>query len=85
MKLNKDQIKKFSGIFEESIIRCPVCNFIDWDLSTTVFELNEFHEPHSGPTFMKISTPVVPVMCTNCGNTLLFNAIHLGIVDKTNE
>jgi hypothetical protein len=58
--------------------RCPMCNSPDWRVQDSTFELRDFH-PHavlsSGQAF-----PVVPVVCNNCGNTILLNAFVTGIV-----
>lgn len=67
---------------------CSVCHQQQWNVSDKVFEIREFH----GGSLV-VGGPVVPVIaatCTNCGNTLFFNAILLGVVrserkEATNE
>jgi len=44
--------------------------------SKKIFQLSEFHEGNlvvGGPLI-----PVIPVTCTNCGNTVLVNALISG-------
>lgn len=58
---------------------CPVCGVGGWSVQESSFELREFNEGNhvmgGGPVI-----PVVPVICTNCGNTVLVNAIMAGLV-----
>jgi hypothetical protein len=60
---------------------CPMCNSGPWAIGTEIFELREFH----GGNFVLESSkilPVVNVTCTNCGNTILINAITAGLVNR---
>lgn len=65
---------------------CPLCNVGNWNVSDSVYELREFHDGNlvigSGPIL-----PVVPVTCSNCGNTVMVNALISGAVEqpKTKE
>jgi hypothetical protein len=55
-----------------------MCGVGNWNVQDSTFELREFHEGTlvvGGPII-----PVVPVVCTNCGNTILVNAIIAGAV-----
>ena len=57
---------------------CQMCQVGDWKVQDATFELREFHEGTlvvGGPII-----PVVPVVCANCGNTILVNAIVAGVV-----
>jgi predicted nucleic-acid-binding Zn-ribbon protein len=57
---------------------CPMCGANAWAVQDKVFQLNEFSSGNlviGGPL-----VPVVPVTCTNCGNTVLVNAIISGAV-----
>lgn len=60
---------------------CPMCAANSWSLSDKVFELREYHGGNivlgSGPIY-----PVMPVTCTNCGNTVMINAIISGAIEK---
>lgn len=65
---------------------CPLCGIGNWNVSDSVYELREFHDGNlvlgSGPI-----VPVVPVTCSNCGNTIMVNALLSGAVEqpKTKE
>lgn len=57
---------------------CPMCGARQWNVQNTSFELREFHGGDMviapGPVI-----PLVPVMCTNCGNTILINCLVAGV------
>ena len=57
---------------------CPMCGGGPWNVHDTVFQLMEFHGGNiaiGGPVI-----PVVPVVCGNCGHTVLVNAITSGVI-----
>lgn len=57
---------------------CNMCGQGNWNVSGKLFELREFQSGSlsvGGPV-----VPVVPIVCTNCGNTVLVNAIVSGVV-----
>jgi hypothetical protein len=59
---------------------CAQCGSGEWSVGDRVYELTEFHEGNvivGGPV-----VPVVPVTCTNCGNTVLLNALISRIVER---
>lgn len=60
---------------------CPLCGVGNWNVSDSVYELREFHDGNlvigSGPI-----VPIVPVTCSNCGNTIMVNALLSGAVEK---
>lgn len=59
---------------------CPICiSRTTWAISTIV-EVREFNEVNHCPG--AAITPLVQVRCNNCGYTVLFNAIALGVVDR---
>ena len=39
----------------------------------------------AGPEQQLQGFPLVPVMCNNCGHTMLFNAVRTGIFSSRNE
>jgi hypothetical protein len=84
MKLAKDQISLFLNRLEENWPdpkTCPVCRNTTWDTIDIVFELKGYEsksQPSTTPTIM----PVVPVTCKTCGNTVLFNLISMGVLEK---
>ncbi len=59
---------------------CPICNpSTAWCIGTIV-EVREFNEGNHCPG--AAITPLIQVECNNCGHTVLFNAIALGVVDQ---
>jgi hypothetical protein len=59
---------------------CPICNpTTAWGIGTIV-EVRKFNEGNHCPG--AAITPFIPVQCNNCGYTVLFNAIRLGVVDR---
>jgi len=63
---------------------CPACGQGPWSVQNTIYQLTEFNKDKvvigGGPVF-----PVIPVVCTHCGNTALVNAIAAGFVDPDPE
>lgn len=60
--------------------KCPMCGGGPWTVQDTTFQLIMFYEGGlavGGPVL-----PVVPVVCTNCGHTVLVNAIISGVVQQ---
>ncbi len=58
---------------------CPVCEHNSWSVQGA-FELRGFH----GGSLVAGGDlqPVVPVICTNCGYTMLFNGVLTGVVES---
>ena len=57
---------------------CPMCQAGNWNVQDSTYQLLEFSEGGlvlGGPVI-----PVIPIVCSNCGNTVLVNAITAGIV-----
>lgn len=66
-------------------ITCPVCGTKLWAVNKTIMELREFN---NGDLSVGANTSVMPLItltCSECSNTMFFNAIMLGVVDKDNE
>ncbi len=62
---------------------CPMCGVGNWNVQDSTYQLLEFNDRSlvvGGPVI-----PVVPVVCANCGNTLLVNAITVGLVKPATE
>ncbi len=62
-----------------------VCGSKKWIVNEAILELREFN---GGGLIIGGSSsvmPVVSVQCENCGHTLFFNAIPLGIITNKNE
>jgi hypothetical protein len=59
---------------------CDICGAEEWGVSGKLFELTE-HRVFI-PNVEKAVYPLVCVVCSVCGNTRLFQAIALGILDS---
>lgn len=60
---------------------CVVCGEENWSIQETILELREFHGSsafHAGG----VTYPMVAMNCPTCGNTILMNAIAMGVVDQ---
>jgi hypothetical protein len=82
MNLNESQgkfiINKVSAVWKGKR-DCPICvSQTSWGVGSIV-EVREFNEGNDCPG--AAITPLVQVQCNNCGYTILFNAIGLGVVD----
>jgi len=81
MHLSQEQTNEFMDWLNskwEGLKKCPVCGQNSWNVSDRVFEMREFHG--GSMVVGGILQPVIPVTCSNCGNTLYFNAMQAGIV-----
>lgn len=63
--------------------RCSMCGEGSWAVQDSAFQMTEFS--HGGLAIGGPVIPVVPVMCSNCGNTVLINAILAGVVKQDEE
>ena len=87
MKLTDEQlqivIEKLQGFNPKGFI-CPVCGNHKWNLSNLIYEIKEFEKEEKN-IGIKHVIPFISLSCKNCSNTLLFNAIRLGIIEKDIE
>ena len=85
MRLNDSQRKLITNSIStvwKGKRECPICiHTTVWSIGTIV-EVREFNEGNHCPG--AAITPLIQVQCNNCGYTVLFNAIALGVVDKSN-
>ncbi len=58
---------------------CQMCAVSDWAIGTNVAQL-PLADPHAESTYSGGSYPCVIVICRNCGNMVLVNALTAGIV-----
>lgn len=59
---------------------CQQCGTGSWNVQDKAYELRQFY---SGSLVTGGAViPVIPVICSNCGNTVLVNAIIAGAVKK---
>jgi predicted nucleic-acid-binding Zn-ribbon protein len=61
---------------------CPMCGKGPWQVQDKVFQLSEFLP---GRLIGGLMIPVIPVTCTNCGNTQLINAIIAGGIEQKGQ
>ena len=55
-----------------------MCGIGGWNVQDSTYQLLEFNQGSlviGGPVI-----PVIPIVCNNCGNTLLVNAIIAGVL-----
>lgn len=61
-------------------VSCQMCHQGKWAVGDKVFELREFCHGAikigKGPII-----PVIPIVCTNCGRTVLINAVTIGLIN----
>ncbi len=65
--------------------QCPMCGESKFGVSDMIFELREFHDEDSAVIIGGGIAPVIPVVCQNCGNTILISAIVTGDVELAKE
>jgi len=59
--------------------KCKICG-TELELSDTIYELPEFMPSY--PTVASARIPVVALVCKECGNIVLFDAIVLKLIDE---
>lgn len=62
---------------------CTMCHGREWNVTDKLFELREFNNGDliiGGPN--SAITPLIPVTCKNCGNTILINALTTGLLKE---
>jgi predicted RNA-binding Zn-ribbon protein involved in translation (DUF1610 family) len=58
---------------------CPMCGIIKWNVSDKLFELREYHGGDLVIGGQASIIPLIPIICSNCGNTIFINAIVAGV------
>ena len=84
-KISKQARDRALNFLDDKLVRknCPFCDTDEWALAETVFTLKD--EQQIIGCFGDFKTeflPVVPLICKNCGYTVLFNAFVVGLVKK---
>lgn len=61
--------------------QCPMCGADNWVFGSKMVELREYR---GGDLIIgnTVVFPLVPIICTNCGNTFLLNAFIIGILER---
>lgn len=83
--LTPDDYKKLTDWFAtrwHGTVACHVCNATEWAYGSHVVKLPR----HAGDSYMPGTSvfPYIPVHCKNCGHTMLFGAVIVGIVEPNN-
>ena len=83
MNLNESQRKfitdRVSNVWKGKR-ECPICiPTTVWTIGPLV-EVRDYNEGNHCPG--AAITPLIQTQCNNCGYTMLFNAIALGVVDR---
>lgn len=78
-KLDKKDVDKVITFLKQTWKgrSCPMCQTGSWMIQDSCFQLMAYVD---GAVFGGEVIPVIPVTCTFCFNTVLLNAIRLGIV-----
>lgn len=79
-KLSHDEIAKFLDDKWQNKI-CNMCGNNKWIILTKIFEIQEC-ENHDNEIEDKDIIPIIPIICSNCGNTIFINPIVLGIMSN---
>ena len=59
--------------------KCSLCGCEDWVIENRVFYMPEYHK--DGTSGGRIY-PVVPIMCTKCGNLMFVSAVAAKLLSK---
>ncbi|WP_111937963.1 hypothetical protein [Clostridium paraputrificum] len=59
---------------------CYICGGRNWTLPGEFYELRECHGGNMVIGGNSGIIPVIPMMCTNCGNTVLINPMIAGLL-----
>lgn len=77
----RKQIKAWITSHCSGALVCPVCSMQHWSLPTHLVRTMKFLQ--SGGIQLGGEThPLVLLTCATCGNTLAFNAIRMGLVQR---
>ena len=82
MKLNDEQNEKVKKYLNEKWPEpqaCAVCKKVDWKFSDKLYALTEYDPEYLSLERYKL--PLIALVCTNCGNTILFHEKYMGILD----
>ena len=61
---------------------CFICGGNEWSVNDKVYELREFNEGNLVLGGRASITPVIPVVCEKCGNTVFINALITGLLKE---
>ena len=82
MKVDQGKVNKY--IAKLKPYSCPLCHKGEWIVGDMIFHLTEYFEDElrigGTPSF-----PVLPLVCSECGNTIFINALAAGLLDNDKE
>jgi hypothetical protein len=64
---------------------CPICGTNKWEMSPHVVSSVTLRDLVSGAGAVEAMYPSVLLACDNCGNTLSFNLVILGIMPRDTD
>lgn len=59
---------------------CPLCGGREWNITDRTFELREYNEGNL--VVGGAIVPIIPVTCSNCGNTVFINALSTDLLKE---
>lgn len=78
MNVDKKRLDSYLERISGSV--CPLCGTNHWEISDKVFQVIEFD--YKGILLNGASLPIVPLTCSNCGNTYFINALMAKLIDR---
>jgi hypothetical protein len=82
MKLSAEQVSLVINHLKKfRTPQCVMCGHDDWKVSVDVFALPQYVSPFASSPMSSVPEvfPVVPVVCSTCGNVLLLSAVAVGV------
>ena len=79
MSFTADQQAKALAALTAKAKPCPTCGHNNWTMGPSMVLLPTY-EPSSPPTF-GVGHPCLTLVCSKCGNTVLFNVYVLGLAE----
>lgn len=84
MELNQKQKDAVREVLDgklstSNLSDCEMCGNESWAIDPYIMELRQFNK---GGFDSRAIIPLVCMHCTKCGNTKMFNAISLGVVNE---
>lgn len=86
MVLNENQIARVNEHLDAKWTeprKCPICGHEDWRVNDRLLQLFEFDAVDRLIMAGGVVCPLVTITCSNCGYTILFSAVTVGLVDKS--
>ena len=84
MTLTNEQKKKL----EEALLNkwfergpnCPFCQGTEWEVNNTIYAIPDFESFQRKRVVPNQVYPVIIIICTTCGNSVMFSATKLGLI-----